>query len=57
MKVASARHGKDGLYLRIDGHALCDGEQKYTILEMGYGVLLARDETSYGWLADVSYGS
>jgi hypothetical protein len=53
MHVTSARHGKYGLHLRVNGHRLTAGE-KYTIIELGYAILLALDESSYDWLAKAS---
>ena len=51
MFVQSARHGLHCLRLRISGHRLTTGE-KYTIIELGYAVLLAVDESSISWLAE-----
>ncbi len=53
MHVTFARMGNDCLYLRIDGHRVIAGD-KYTIIELGYAVLLAIDESSHDWLAEIT---
>jgi hypothetical protein len=49
MRVTSARLGQHSLHLRIDGHHITTGE-KYTIIELGYAVLLAEDEAAQTWI-------
>jgi len=49
MTVQSARIGKHSLHLRIDGHHVTTGE-KYTIIELGYAVLLAKDDAAQAWI-------
>jgi hypothetical protein len=54
MHVQSAIHGAHCLHLRIDGHRLRAGE-KYTIIEMGYAILLPDDDDNSGpWLARIT---
>jgi hypothetical protein len=53
MLVQSARHGLDCLFLRIDGHRVTTGE-KYTIIELGYAVLLGVDDSSSTWLNTIT---
>ncbi len=51
--AAVARYGRHSLHLRIDGHSVTAGE-KYTIIELGYAVLLALDESSHDRLAEIT---
>lgn len=53
MRVQAARHGIHSLHLRINGHHVVAGD-KYTIIEMGYAILLGVDESSYRWLDRIS---
>lgn len=53
MKVESAWYENGCLVLQIDGHRVTLGE-KYTILELGFAVLLGMDEFSREWLGEVS---
>jgi hypothetical protein len=53
LTVESATQGPDFLHLVIDRHRVNAGE-KYTIIEMGYAVLLAANDESNSWLAEIT---
>jgi len=54
MNIRSAREGKFGVHIRVDGCYVIIPPQKYTILEIGYAVLLAGNDECHGWLEEIS---